>query len=81
MPRTYMKALRLAKSFGSYGKCADRFTAAQAAYWWLTDNHSGQWSSEYQELCWLGRYYKPGAHESGPCKDDETALIYEALGE
>ena len=79
LPRVYMHALRLARAFGSWDKYADRFTASQAAYWWLAHNHDGQWSPEYAELCWLSKYYKPGPHESGPCTDDETILIYEEL--
>jgi len=75
-----MKALRMAKEYGIRYQPEYRFMAAQAAYWWLADNHRGQFSEEYRELSWLGRYYHPSIHESGPCQDDETALIYNALG-
>jgi len=81
LPTVYMRALRLARSFGVEAGPGRRFCAAQAAYWWLADNHGGQWSPEYAELSWLSRYYKPGMMESGPCHDDETGLIYDALSE
>lgn len=63
LPRTYMKAWSLASQFGSE---SPRWDAAQAAYWWLAENHNGQWSNRYAELCWLGRYYRPGALEKEP---------------
>lgn len=79
LPRTYMRALRMARQFGECGPEA-RFTAAQATYWFLADNHGGQWSAEYAELCWLSKYYRPGANEAGPCTDDCTNIIYQELG-
>lgn len=30
-----------------------------AAYWWLSANHVGQWSPEYVLLCKIGRIYRP----------------------
>jgi hypothetical protein len=79
LPRTYMKAYRMAQAvYGRRESDCNRMSAAQAAYWWLNDNHGGMWSPEYAELCWLGRYYTPGASECGP-NDEVTTMIYEEL--
>ena len=49
----------------------DRFELAQAAHWYGSDNHGGQWCPLYR-LTGLG--YRPGMMEAGP-DDTEAATI------
>lgn len=41
----------------------DKFSIAQALYWYCADYHGGQWSKEYAVMCQLG--YHPGRTECG----------------
>jgi hypothetical protein len=75
LPRTYMKALRLSKE--NDGRI-DRDAAIVAAYWYCTHYHSGQFSREYAELCWLGNYYRPNM-ECGPQEGSWEEVIYQEL--
>lgn len=75
LPRTYMKALRLSRE--NDGRI-DREAAIVAAYWHLTEWHGGQWSPEYAELCWLGKYYWPNM-ERGPQEGSWEECIYNML--
>jgi hypothetical protein len=49
------------------------FDVVAAVYWYLTDNHFGQWSDEYLALCSME--YSPGMMEKGP-PTEESQEIY-----
>lgn len=75
LPRTYMKALRISKQ--NDGKI-NRDAALVAAFWFLYETYSGQFSREYAELCWLGSYYQPNM-ECGPEEGSWEQCIYTEL--
>ena len=52
---------------------------ACAVFWYLNDNHSGQFTQAYKALCVISKIYKPGFIESGPKKYDLSWEIYEQL--
>ncbi len=52
------------------------FDAASAAYWWLTQNHSGQGSQAYEVLSRLLTVYTPcSADERGELTDDAYRIL------
>jgi hypothetical protein len=46
--------------------CHTPLARIEAAYWWLTWNHSGMWSWEYEALSRLRNVYRPGLLAAGP---------------
>lgn len=56
----------------------DPFERVEVAYWWLTWNHAGQASWEYEALSRLSRVFKPGLAE--PWEYDGSTVGY-VLGE
>jgi hypothetical protein len=71
----------IARYVKQYGDMSDftsyAFDAAQAAYWWLTDNHGGQGSDEYRALSSMD--YNPGRSENGPEEDGPAQDMYDAM--
>ena len=51
-----------------------------AAYWCMSEWHSGQSSVEYQALCELGEIYKPNM-SSGVEEDSAEEIAYEFINE
>lgn len=43
----------------------DRWDIVSAYYAFYTDWHAGQGSYEYQRLCWIRQYFKPGRYWQG----------------
>lgn len=57
----------------------DRFDIVEAWYLALTHCHGGQWSPEYERLCKMQTYYKPGlSKEYVEGLTDNGREIYEA---
>jgi hypothetical protein len=58
----------------------DRFDVCAAWYLWLTHNHGGQWSPEYERLCRLDGLYSPGLSEQRGELNENAQAIYDAIG-
>ena len=56
----------------------DRFDIVEGYYWWLNDHHEGQWSKGYENLCRVGRYFKPSTLSEGP-ESDQANEVYDSL--
>lgn len=41
----------------------DRYMIILGHYHYYSQWHGGQWSKEYERLCRIGRYFKPGLSE------------------
>ncbi len=54
------------------------FDLAQALYWYLTENYSGQGSPEYKMLSQVQDVYRPGMIEKGP-RTEEARGYYQEL--
>lgn len=57
----------------------DLSDVAFGAYWWASDNHSGQTSPGYEALSILSRIVTPGRNSSGPEPDSAEAFVYEMI--
>jgi hypothetical protein len=56
----------------------DRFDIVGAYYLALSECHSGQWSKEYERLCKIMLYFKPGHSFSFESLTDNGKEIYKA---
>lgn len=59
----------------------DRWDICEAWYLALTHCHGGQWSREYQRLCRMGRYFKPGHCFNINSLSENARAIYDAACE
>ncbi len=58
----------------------DRWDIVSAYYAYYSDWHAGQASYEYQRLCKIGRYFKPGRYWTGYSDLTENGqAIYDEL--
>lgn len=55
-----------------------RFNIVEGYYWWLVDHHGGQWSTEYERMCKIQKYFKPGVCSNGP-SDELSQEVYDSL--
>lgn len=62
------------------GMDISRYDIVEGHYWFYTDWHSGQWSREYERLCKITRYFRPGAGHNGPTSY-ESQHVYDQLVE
>jgi len=53
-----------------------RFDICEAWYLWLSHNHGGQWSLEYERLCRLSEIFRPGANLSLDTLTENGRAIY-----
>jgi hypothetical protein len=58
----------------------DRFDICEAWYLWLSHNHGGQWSSEYERLCALLEWFTPSPLLTLDRLSDNAREIYDAIG-
>ena len=58
----------------------DRFDICAAWYLWLSENHGGQWSPEYERLCRLAAFYSPGLSEQRGELSENAQAIYDNIG-
>lgn len=60
----------------------DRFDIVEAHYAFCCDWHGGQWSSLYERLCRIQRYYRPSPMWKGYASlTDNGKEIYDRLKE
>jgi hypothetical protein len=52
----------------------NRFDIVEAHYWYCVNYHGGRWSDEYERLCHIGEYFKPGACSHGPSTENSKAI-------
>lgn len=56
----------------------DRYDIVEAHYYWNAEHHSGQWSKEYERMCKISQYFKPGRSVNGPSSENSVE-IYQNL--
>lgn len=47
-----------------------RHDLLEGLYWYYTNNHEGQGSDGYKKLCRVGRLFRPGMLDNGPCSEE-----------
>jgi hypothetical protein len=58
----------------------DRFDICEAWYLWLSHNHGGQWSEEYERLCRLTEFFSPSPLLNLDRLSENGRAIYDAIG-
>jgi hypothetical protein len=57
----------------------NRFDIVEAWYLYLSDNHGGQWSPEYERLCSILEYFRPSPTLRYETLSDNAREIYDNI--